>query len=72
MTTKVDLCDPDGEAFANADGRGGPFPASFDGNDPDPFTARTMSENIMNAGDTEGKYTVPILLWTRNQHYCEQ
>jgi putative glutathione S-transferase len=53
---------PDGESFANADGRGGPFPASFDGNDPDPFySSKNVREYYERAGDTEGKYSVPIL-----------
>jgi putative glutathione S-transferase len=54
--------DPDGEPFANTDGRGGPFPASMDGNDADPFyNSKNLREYYERAGDTEGKYSVPIL-----------
>ena len=52
---------PGGETLPNADGRGGPFPAAFDGNDADPFFGfRSVRDYYDHAGDTEGKYSVPI------------
>ena len=54
--------DPNGEPFRNTEGRGGPFPPSFEGAEPDPFyKSKTIREYYERAGDTEGKYTVPIL-----------
>lgn len=59
--------DPDGEPFANTAGRGGPFPPAFPGNEPDPiFNASSIREIYEIAGDTAGKYTVPIL-WDKKQ-----
>jgi putative glutathione S-transferase len=54
--------DPGGEPFKNTIGLGGPFPPAFPGNEPEPFydspTLRALYER---AGDTDGKYTVPVL-----------
>jgi glutathionyl-hydroquinone reductase len=48
--------------LTNSDGNGGPFPAAYAGNEPDPlFGSRTIRDLYDRAGDTEGKYTVPIL-----------
>jgi putative glutathione S-transferase len=43
-------------------GRGGLFPAAYPNNEPDPFMqAKSIREIYEAVGDTEGKYTVPIL-----------
>ncbi|KAG7374835.1 glutathione S-transferase, C-terminal-like protein [Nitzschia inconspicua] len=48
--------------LTNALGLGGPFPASYPKNDPEPFFGcKTVRELYERAGDTDGKYTVPIL-----------
>jgi glutathionyl-hydroquinone reductase len=50
------------ETFVNAIGLGGPFPASFPGNEPDPLTgSKSIREVYESVNDQEGKYTVPIL-----------
>jgi glutathionyl-hydroquinone reductase len=50
------------DAFPNAIGLGGPFPASFPGNEPDPWTgSKSIREVYESVNDQEGKYTVPIL-----------
>ena len=53
----------DGETWKNSKGFGGPFPTAFDGNEPDPFDndATSIRDYYDLAGDTNGKYTVPIL-----------
>lgn len=57
--------DPSGESFSNNIGLGGPFPAAFPGNEPDPFQgAKSIRELYEFAGDTDGKYSVP-LLWDK-------
>jgi putative glutathione S-transferase len=54
--------DPSGKPLANVEGRGGPFPAAFPGNAPDPlFGFRSVRDFYDQSGDTEGKYTVPVL-----------
>jgi glutathionyl-hydroquinone reductase len=54
--------DPDGEPFANTINRGGPFPAAYPGNTPDPhFGAFSIRDIYQRAGDTSGKYTIPLL-----------
>lgn len=54
--------DPDGEPYPNSIGLGGPFPASYPENEPEPFYgSKTVRELYERAGDTDGKYTVPIL-----------
>jgi putative glutathione S-transferase len=54
--------DPDGEEFSNTAGRGGPFPAAFECNKPDPiFNAFSVRDIYEKAGDTAGRYTVPFI-----------
>jgi putative glutathione S-transferase len=54
-----------GEPFFNTAGRGGPFPPDFPGSEPDPFFDSFSIRDIYDeAGDTTGKYTVP-LLWDK-------
>jgi len=56
---------PDGESFTNTIQRGGPFPAAYPGNEPDPvFNAYSIRDIYNAAGDTAGKYTIP-LLWDK-------
>ena len=51
-----------GEPLTNSIGLGGPFPPSYPVNSPDPhFNAQSVREIYERVGDTEGKYTVPIL-----------
>jgi glutathionyl-hydroquinone reductase len=46
----------------NAEGRGGPFPSAYPGNDPDPlFGFSTVRDFYEFSNDSEGKYTVPVL-----------
>lgn len=53
---------PSGDPLTNADGNGGPFPASFPGNEPDPLgNAKSIREVYERANDQDGKYTVPVL-----------
>jgi putative glutathione S-transferase len=48
--------------WKNLEGRGGPFPAAYPNNEPDPLMqAKSIREIYEAVGDTEGKYTVPIL-----------
>lgn len=57
--------DPHGKPFHNTMGRGGPFPPSYPGNDPDPvMNAYSVRELYEHAQDNAGKYTVP-LLWDK-------
>lgn len=57
--------DPTGKPFPNTTGRGGPFPAAYSGNDPDPLLgAYSVRELYEHAQDTSGKYTIP-LLWDK-------
>ena len=45
----------------NSIGEGGPFPAAFPGNEPEPFyNSKTLRELYERAGDTDGKYSVPV------------
>eukprot|EP00559_Dactyliosolen_fragilissimus_P000928 CAMPEP_0184856374 /NCGR_PEP_ID=MMETSP0580-20130426/1561_1 /TAXON_ID=1118495 /ORGANISM="Dactyliosolen fragilissimus" /LENGTH=341 /DNA_ID=CAMNT_0027351373 /DNA_START=203 /DNA_END=1228 /DNA_ORIENTATION=- len=56
---------PEGKPITNSDGRGGPFPASFSDTFPDPISnSFSIREIYERAGDTLGKYTVP-LLWDK-------
>ena len=49
---------PDGPEWTNVEGRGGPFPPAFEGNEVDPlFGHKTVRDFYDYAGDTEGKYT---------------
>ena len=60
--------DPDGEPFSNTIQRGGPFPAVYPGNEPDPlFGAQSIRDMYDRAGDTAGKYTIPLLWDTEGQ-----
>eukprot|EP00980_Cylindrotheca_fusiformis_P028576 scaffold22612_cov138-Cylindrotheca_fusiformis.AAC.10 len=53
---------PNGKPFRNTIGRGGPFPAAYPGNEPDPiFGANSVRELYEYAQDTSGKYTIPVL-----------
>jgi putative glutathione S-transferase len=56
------FANPGGEDHPNTSGLGGPFPASYPENDPEPFyESATVRELYERAGDTSGKYSVPIL-----------
>ena len=56
------FADPEGEAHPNSIGLGGPFPSSYPENEPEPeFGVRSVRDLYEKAGDTDGKYTVPIL-----------
>jgi len=56
------FADPKGEPRTNSIGLGGPFPSSYPENDPDPiYSAKSARDIYQQVGDTEGKYTVPIL-----------
>jgi glutathionyl-hydroquinone reductase len=56
------FADPDGAPYKNTIGLGGPFPAILPENAPEPFfNAKSIRELYERAGDTDGKYTVPIL-----------
>jgi putative glutathione S-transferase len=53
---------PDGEEFRNTNGKGGPFPPSYPGNDVEPFFgAKSVRDLYDKADDTDGKYSVPVL-----------
>lgn len=54
--------DPDGEPFRNTANRGGPFPPNFSGSGPDPlFGSYSIRDIYEKAGDTAGKFTIPLL-----------
>ena len=56
------FADPDGTPYKNTIGLGGPFPASSPKNEPEPFYgSKSVRELYERAGDTDGKYSVPIL-----------
>lgn len=56
------------DGLKNAKGLGGPFPASYPDNEPEPFFGcKTVRELYERAGDTDGKYTVPIL-WDKHRN----
>lgn len=60
--------DPFGAPFQNTIGRGGPFPAAYANNDPDPvMNAFSIRELYEYAGDTSGKYTIPML-WDKQEN----
>jgi len=60
--------DPDGENYPNAIGLGGPFPASYPENDPEPFYgSSTIRELYERLGDFTGTRSVPIL-WDKKQN----
>ena len=56
-------------SWTNTNGLGGPFPTMFDGNEVDPFhnNAKSIRDYYDLAGDTNGKYTVPIL-WDKKHN----
>jgi len=59
---------PNGSPLKNTKELGGPFPAAFEGNDPDPFfNSFSLRDFYDRAGDTEGKYSVPIL-WDKKEN----
>jgi glutathionyl-hydroquinone reductase len=54
------------QKWTNSKGLGGPFPPYYPGNDPDPnIGATTIRDLYQRAGDTHGRYTVPIL-WDKH------
>jgi glutathionyl-hydroquinone reductase len=54
------------KGLSNTKGLGGPFPASYPQNEPEPFFGcRSVRELYERAGDVDGKYTVPIL-WDKH------
>jgi putative glutathione S-transferase len=58
---------PDAEPFSNTAGRGGPFDASLPDTEPDPiYNSYSIRELYERAGDTNGKYSVPIL-WDKKK-----
>jgi putative glutathione S-transferase len=53
---------PSGKDLVNTIGLGGPFPAAYPDNEPDPITgSKSIREVYEKAGDKDGKYSVPIL-----------
>ena len=59
---------PNGEPLTNNIGLGGPFPASFEGNEPEPFYGSYSIRDLYEkAGDKDGKFTVPII-WDKKQN----
>jgi putative glutathione S-transferase len=59
--------DPFGDEFTNTIGRGGPFPPAYNNTEPDPeFNAYSVRQIYEYAGDTSGKYTIPII-WDKVQ-----
>lgn len=59
---------PEGEPLTNAIGKGGPFPPAFPDNEPEPFfDSSSIRELYERAGDTDGKYSVPML-WDKKQN----
>jgi putative glutathione S-transferase len=60
--------EPGGKDLTNTEGLGGPFPPSFPGNEPDPiYQSKSIRNLYEEAGDTDGKYTVPIL-WDKKHN----
>ena len=56
------FANPNGEPYKNTIGLGGPFPASQPENEPEPFYGcYSLRDLYEKAGDTDGKYTVPVL-----------
>eukprot|EP00542_Grammatophora_oceanica_P006377 CAMPEP_0194055804 /NCGR_PEP_ID=MMETSP0009_2-20130614/57953_1 /TAXON_ID=210454 /ORGANISM="Grammatophora oceanica, Strain CCMP 410" /LENGTH=347 /DNA_ID=CAMNT_0038704859 /DNA_START=137 /DNA_END=1180 /DNA_ORIENTATION=- len=54
--------EPGGKPFANTLGVGGPFPAAYANNEAEPFfRSYSLRDVYERAGDTDGKYTVPVL-----------
>jgi putative glutathione S-transferase len=58
----------EGEMLTNTEGNGGPFPSIFPHNEPEPFFgSQSIRELYEKAGDTDGKYSVPIL-WDKKRN----
>lgn len=56
------FADKGGEPIQNTAGLGGPFPTAYPENEPDAHLgAKSVRDIYEKVGDTEGKYTVPIL-----------
>lgn len=56
------FADPEGEPFRNTTGLGGPFPAHFEGCEPDPIHGFQFVRDIYEyAGDKSGTRSVPVL-----------
>ena len=56
------------ETLTNTIGLGGPFPAAYPNNSPDPFFGSTSVRDFYErAGDTDGKYSVPVL-WDKKKN----
>lgn len=56
------FANPDGKPYPNSIGLGGPFPASYPENEPEPvYGCKSVRELYEKANDTDGKYSVPIL-----------
>jgi len=55
--------------LTNKDGNGGPFPAAYPGNEPDPFhdNVKSIRDLYEAADDKDGKYTVPVL-WDKHKN----
>lgn len=59
---------PGGKSLQNTQGLGGPFPSAFPGNQPNPlFESASIREVYEQAGDVDGKYTVPVL-WDKKHN----
>jgi len=59
---------PQGADVTNTNGKGGPFPAAYPGNEPNPFfESSSIREVYEKAGDKDGKYSVPIL-WDKKRN----
>lgn len=53
---------PEGDPLRNSEGGGGDFPAAYPDNKPEPFFGlKSIRDLYEKCGDTDGKYTVPIL-----------
>lgn len=53
--------------LTNSAGHGGPIPAWYPNNEPDPFVgAKSIRDVYVAAGDKDGKYSVPIL-WDKKK-----
>jgi glutathionyl-hydroquinone reductase len=54
--------DADSKPLVNTQGLGGPFPPAYPNNEPEPFYgSKSIRELYERAGDTDGKYSVPVL-----------
>lgn len=56
------------DTLTNSEGRGGPFPSAYPGNDAEPlFGSKSIRDLYDRAGDEEGKYSVPVL-WDKKKN----